>query len=170
MIDMTSGKTATARPRPQVMRLTEAAAERIKDILARADRPIAGVRVGVKNGGCAGMSYTMEYAEKVNPLDELVEDKGVRILIDPKAVLFLLGSQMDFKIDRLSASFAFSNPNETSACGCGESVAITPASPEALKAHASNWGVYEESARANGKIPDRRKWRIVTFAHVAATR
>ena len=95
-------------------------------------RPIAAVRVGVKNGGCAGMAYTMEYAEKVEPSDEVVEDKGVRVLIDPKAVLFLLGSQMDFKVDRLSASFAFSNPNETSACGCGESVAITPASPEAL--------------------------------------
>ena len=90
----------------------------------------------MKNGGCAGMSYTMEIAEATNPTDEVVEDKGVRLLIDPKAVLFLLGSQMDFKVDRLSATFAFSNPNETSACGCGESVAITPASPEALHAPA----------------------------------
>ena len=127
---------ATARPRPQVMRLTEAAAERIKAVMAKAERPIAAVRVGVKNGGCAGMSYFMEYAESVNPLDEVIEDKGVKVLIDPKAVLFLLGSQMDFKVDRLSATFAFSNPNETSACGCGESVAITPASPEALHAPA----------------------------------
>jgi iron-sulfur cluster assembly protein len=92
--------------------------------------------VGVKNGGCAGMSYTMELAETASPLDEVVEDKGVKLLIDPKAVLFLLGAQMDFKVDRLSATFAFSNPNETSACGCGESVAITPASPEALNAPA----------------------------------
>ena len=127
---------ASARPRPQVMRLTDAAADRIKAIMAKTDKPIAGVRVGVKNGGCAGMSYTMEYAAEVGKLDEVVEDKGVKLLIDPKAVLFLLGSQMDFKVDRLSATFAFSNPNETSACGCGESVAITPASPEALHAPA----------------------------------
>jgi iron-sulfur cluster assembly protein len=117
-----------ARPRPQVMRLTDAAAAHIKDILGRAEGPIAGVRVGVKNGGCAGMSYTMEYAETVNPADEAVEDKGVRIFIDPKAVLFLLGTEMDYKIDKLSAQFVFNNPNQTSACGCGESVALTPAS------------------------------------------
>ncbi len=122
---------ATPRPRPQVMRLSEAAARRIQDVIGRADRPIAGVRVGVKNGGCAGMSYTMEYAEAVNPLDEVVEDQGVRLLIDPKAVLFLLGTEMDFKVDKLSSGFVFKNPNQTSACGCGESVAITPASPEA---------------------------------------
>ena len=127
---------ATARPRPQVMRLTDAAAERIKAVMANAARPIAAVRVGVKNGGCAGMSYFMEYAESVNPLDEVIEDKGVRILIDPKAVLFLLGAEMDFKVDRLSSTFTFRNPNETSACGCGESVAITPASPEALAVEA----------------------------------
>jgi iron-sulfur cluster assembly protein len=122
---------ATPRPRPQVMRLSEAAARRIQDVIGRADRPIAGVRVGVKNGGCAGMSYTMEYAEAVNPLDEVIADRGVRLLIDPKAVLFLLGTEMDFKIDKLSSGFVFKNPNQTSACGCGESVAITPASPEA---------------------------------------
>ena len=118
---------AVARPRPQVVRLTEAAAERIKAVMAKADRPIAAVRVGVKNGGCAGMSYTMEYAEKVDPLDEVVEDKGVRILIDPKAVLFLLGTEMDYKIDKLSAQFVFNNPNQTAACGCGESVQLEPA-------------------------------------------
>ena len=127
---------ATARPRPQVMRLSEAAATRIKELMVKADRPIAGVKVGVKNGGCAGMEYTMEYVESIGPTDEVVEDKGVKLLIDPKAVLFLLGSQMDFKVDRLAATFAFPNPNETSACGCGESVAITPASPEALHAPA----------------------------------
>jgi len=118
------------------MTLTDAAAARLRELTAAAGRPIAGLRVGVKNGGCAGMSYTMELADAVAPLDEVVEDKGVKLLIDPKAVLFLLGAQMDFKVDRLSAGFAFSNPNETSACGCGESVAITPASPEALNAPA----------------------------------
>ena len=118
---------ASPRPRPQVMRLTEAAADRIKMVMAKADQPIAAVRVGVKNGGCAGMAYTMEYAEKVNPLDEVITDKGVRILIDPKAVLFLLGTEMDYKVDKLSAQFVFNNPNQTSACGCGESVQLEPA-------------------------------------------
>jgi iron-sulfur cluster assembly protein len=118
---------AVAWPRPQVVRLTDAAAERIKAVMAKADRPIAAVRVGVKNGGCAGMSYTMDYAEKIDPLDEVVEDKGVRILIDPKAVLFLLGTEMDYKIDKLSAQFVFNNPNQTAACGCGESVQLEPA-------------------------------------------
>jgi len=117
------------------MSLTDAAAARVKEIIANTDKPIAGLRVGVKNGGCAGMSYTMEFAEDVTPLDEVIEDKGVKVLIDPKAVLFLLGSEMDFKVDRLSSTFTFRNPNETSACGCGESVAITPADPEALAAH-----------------------------------
>ena len=125
---------ATARPRPQVMRLTEAAADRIKELMAKSDRPIAGLRVGVRNGGCAGMAYTMEYADAVNPTDEVVEDKGVRILIDPKAVLFLLGTEMDYKIDKLAAQFVFNNPNQTSACGCGESVQLTPAEGEAAQA------------------------------------
>ena len=116
-----------ARPRPQVMRLTDAAATRIKDVMARAEKPVAGVRVGVKNGGCAGMEYTMEYADAVKATDEVVEDKGVKILIDPKAVLFLLGTEMDYKTDKLSAQFIFNNPNQTSACGCGESVQLTPA-------------------------------------------
>src|ERR1700757_1547845 len=118
---------AAVRPRPQVMRLTDAAADRIKAVMANAVRPIAAVRVGVKNGGCAGMSYAMEYAEAVNPVDEVVEDKGVRILIDPKAVLFLLGTEMDYKVEKLSAQFVFNNPNQTAACGCGESVQIEPA-------------------------------------------
>jgi len=117
---------ATARPRPQAMRLTDAAAARIKDAIARAERPIVGVRVGVKNGGCAGMEYTMEYADEIRPTDEVVEDKGVKVLIDPKAVLFLLGTEMDFKTEKLSAQFVFNNPNQTSACGCGESVQLTP--------------------------------------------
>src|SRR5215831_4294226 len=115
-----------AQTRPQVMRLTDAAATRIKDVMARAEKPVAGVRVGVKNGGCAGMEYTMEYADEIRSTDEVVEDKGVKVLIDPKAVLFLLGTEMDFKTEKLSAQFVFNNPNQTSACGCGESVQLTP--------------------------------------------
>ena len=122
-----------ALPSFKVLTLTDAAANRVKDIIARAERPIVGVRVGVRNGGCAGMSYTMEYAESRNPLDEVVEDKGVTVLIDPKAVLFLLGTEMDFQTTKLASQFVFNNPNQTSACGCGESVAITPATPNALQ-------------------------------------
>jgi iron-sulfur cluster assembly protein len=117
----------SARPRPQVMRLTDAAATRLKEIMAQNERPSAALRVGVKNGGCAGMSYTMEFAEAPDPKDEVVVDKGVRILIDPKAVLFLLGTEMDYKVEKLSAQFVFNNPNQESACGCGESVLLKPA-------------------------------------------
>ena len=116
-----------ALPSFKVLTLTDAAADRVKSIIARADKPIVGVRVGVKNGGCAGMSYTMEYAEGLNPFDEVVEDKGVKVLIDPKAVLFLLGTQMDFQTTKLQSQFVFNNPNQTDACGCGESVTLTPA-------------------------------------------
>ena len=123
-----------ALPRMKVVSLTDAAANRVRDIMARAERPIAGLRVGVKNGGCAGMSYTMEYAEDIRPQDEVVEDKGVRVLIDPKAVLFLLGTEMDFQTSKMSSGFVFNNPNQTSACGCGESVALTPVNPEAVAA------------------------------------
>ena len=122
-----------ALPKFKVLTLTDAAADRVKSIIAKSDKPIVGVRVGVKNGGCAGMSYTMEYAESVSPLDEVVEDKGVRVLIDPKAVLFLLGTEMDFQTSKMQSQFVFNNPNQTSACGCGESVAITPATPNALQ-------------------------------------
>ena len=139
---------AVARPRPQVVRLTEAAAERIKTVMAKADHPIAAVRVGVKNGGCAGMAYTMEYAEKINPLDEVVEDKGVRILIDPKAVLFLLGTEMDYRIDKLSAQFVFNNPNQTAACGCGESVQLEPAT--GVRRHGCHSATARHQARAPG--------------------
>jgi iron-sulfur cluster assembly protein len=121
-----SNAMAIPRPRPQVIRLTDAAAERIKYVMANAAQTVVGVRVGVKNGGCAGMAYTMEYAERVEKADEVVEDKGVRVLIDPKAVLFLLGTEMDYKTDKLSAQFVFNNPNQTSACGCGESVQLKP--------------------------------------------
>jgi iron-sulfur cluster assembly protein len=124
----------STKSRFKVMTLTDTAAARVQEIIAASDSQVAGLRVGVKNGGCAGMSYTMELAQAIAPTDEIIEDKGVRVLIDPKAVLFLLGSQMDFRADRLSAGFVFSNPNETSACGCGESVAITPAKESELAA------------------------------------
>jgi iron-sulfur cluster assembly protein len=118
---------ASSRPRPQVIRLTEAAADRIKYVMANAANPVVGVRVGVRNGGCAGMTYTMEYADAAAPADEVVEDKGVRVFVDPKALLFLLGTEMDYKTEKLSAQFVFNNPNQTSACGCGESVQLKPA-------------------------------------------
>lgn len=115
------------RSRPPVMRLTDAAADRVRAIISRSDKPIAGLRVGIKNGGCAGMEYTMEFAEEAGRFDEVVEDKGVKVLIDPKAIMYLLGTEMDYKADKFSSQFVFNNPNQTSACGCGESVAITPA-------------------------------------------
>jgi len=123
---------ARARQKPKVMTLSERAAERVKAIMAKSADPVMGVRVGVKNGGCAGMEYTMEYAAEAAPLDEVIEDKGVTILIDPKAVLFLLGTEMDFTADKLSSGFVFNNPNQTSACGCGISVEITPANADRL--------------------------------------
>ncbi len=123
---------ASLRSRLKVVTLTDAAAERVREIMSGADKPVVGLRVGVKNGGCAGMSYTMEMADAIAPHDEVVEDKGVCVLIDPKAILFLLGTQMDFQTSKLSSGFVFNNPNQTSACGCGESVAIEPASAERL--------------------------------------
>jgi len=115
------------RPRPQVMTLTDSAAQRVVELTRRADSEIIGLRVGVKNGGCAGQSYTVEYAHEIRPSDEVVETKGVKVLVDPKAVLFLLGTEMDYKADKMSAQFIFNNPNQTGACGCGESVHLTPA-------------------------------------------
>ena len=112
---------------PKAISLTDRAAERIKLIMSRAETPKIGVRLGVKNGGCAGIEYTMDYAEARDPLDEVVEDKGVMILIEPKAVLFLLGTQMDYEEGVMSSGFIFNNPNQTDACGCGESVTIVPA-------------------------------------------
>ena len=114
------------RPRPKVVSLTNRAAERVKEIMGRAEKPYVGLRVGVKNGGCAGQEYVLEYAESAAPLDEVVEDKGVTILVDPKAVLFLLGTEVDYEVSRLAAKFTFNNPNQTDACGCGESVTIIP--------------------------------------------
>lgn len=113
--------------RPQVMTLSLAAAARVKALVAQADTPAVGLRVGIEKGGCAGMSYTMTLADAIDPGDELVERDGARVLIDAKAVLYLLGAEMDFERTKLRAGFVFRNPNETSACGCGESVAITPA-------------------------------------------
>lgn len=115
------------RPKLKVMSLTDAAAERVRVILEKAERPAVGLRVGITKGGCAGMTYKVEYAENVKPGDEVIEDKGVRVIIDPSAVLFLLGTEMDYKTDKLASQFVFNNPNQRSACGCGESVQLEPA-------------------------------------------
>ncbi len=125
-MDKVTTTTRPKRERPKAVRLTDAAAARIREIMEGAEGRYHGVRVGVVNGGCAGMSYTMDYAEEVKPLDEIVEDKGVKIFIDPKAILFLIGTEMDFVREKLGAKFVFNNPNQTAACGCGESVSITP--------------------------------------------
>ncbi|MBN8941366.1 MAG: iron-sulfur cluster assembly accessory protein [Rhizobiales bacterium] len=116
------------------MRLTDAAADRVRALMASADKPEAGLRVGIKKGGCAGMEYTMEFIDGPAKFDEIVEDKGVRVFIDAKAVLYLLGTEMDYVTDKMAARFVFNNPNQTSACGCGESIALKPAAPEALGA------------------------------------
>ena len=116
------------RPRPKPVKLSDAAAVRVKEIMA--ERGLGYLRVGVKNGGCAGMEYVMDYAQAPQPLDEVVEDNGVTILIDAKAVLFLLGSEVDYETTLLHEKFVFRNPNQTDACGCGESVTIVPAVAE----------------------------------------
>jgi iron-sulfur cluster assembly protein len=114
-----------ARPRPAILTMTDAAATRIAELMAKGEG--VGLRVGVKNGGCAGMEYTMEWAKEQKPFDEVVEDKGAKILIEAKALMFLLGTQMDYQTGVLKSGFVFNNPNQTSACGCGESVEIKPA-------------------------------------------
>ena len=108
----------------QIITLSDNAAQRIKEIMANTKDPSIGVRVGVKSGGCAGMSYVMEYAKSSNSKDEVIEDKGVKVLIDPSAVMYLLGTEMDYKKEELSSTFVFKNPNETERCGCGESFKI----------------------------------------------
>ena len=128
-LHLTSTPPRARRERPKVVTLTDAAAERVREIMGKAEKPYVGLRVGVKNGGCAGQEYVLEYAETVGSLDEVVEDKGVTILVEPKAVLFLIGTVVDYDVSRLSAKFTFRNPNETDACGCGESVTIQPAEP-----------------------------------------
>lgn len=110
-----------------VITLTDKAADRIKAIIANSDKPILGVRLGLENAGCAGMAYKLDYAEEKAPLDEVVTDKGVTILVDPKAILFLLGTEMDYEETKLRSGFVFNNPNETDACGCGESVTLKAA-------------------------------------------
>ena len=109
----------------QVLKLSTNAAERIKEIMSKSEDKAIGVRVGVKSGGCAGMSYVMEYAKELNPNDEVIEDKGVKVFVDPAAVMYLLGTEMDYKHEELTSSFVFNNPNETERCGCGESFKIT---------------------------------------------
>jgi len=108
----------------QVITLTDNAASRIKDIMSKGENKSLGVRVGVKSGGCAGMSYIMEYAKEINPNDEVIEDKGVKVFIDPGAIMYLLGTEMDYKKEQFSSSFIFKNPNETERCGCGESFKV----------------------------------------------
>ena len=108
----------------QIIRLSESAAKRIREILASADKDIVGVRVGVKSGGCAGLSYVMEYAKEIKPNEEVIEEKGVKVLIDPKAIMYLLGTEMDYKKEQFSSQFVFKNPNETARCGCGESFKV----------------------------------------------
>jgi iron-sulfur cluster assembly protein len=126
-MDMTLNK-------PKILSLTDAAADRIKNYVSGSDKPVAGVRVGVKNAGCVGMEYTMDFVENAEPADDMVEEKGATLFIDPKAILFLLGATMDYRVDKLSSGFVFDNPNQTDACGCGESVAITPADQAKLDA------------------------------------
>ncbi|PLW77445.1 Fe-S cluster assembly scaffold SufA [Cohaesibacter celericrescens] len=118
----------------QVLTITDDAAGRIKDIVEGSDEPVQGIRVGVKNGGCAGMEYVLDKVFEVDPKDDLVEDKGVSVYVDPKAVLFLLGTEMGFEVTKFRSGFTFNNPNQSSACGCGESVALTPVDPSALEA------------------------------------
>ena len=108
----------------QVIKLSENAAKRIKEIMSKADNTTIGVRVGVESGGCAGMSYIMEYAKEIKPSEEIIEDKGVKVLIDPNAIMYLLGTEMDYKKEKFSSQFVFKNPNETERCGCGESFKI----------------------------------------------
>ena len=121
---MTNSTTKTRRPRPKLVTLTDAAAARVSEILE--EKGEGYLRVGVKNGGCAGMEYLMDYVAEAEKFDEVVEDKGVQIVVDAKAVLFLLGSVVDYEVDILSSKFTFKNPNQTDACGCGESVTIVP--------------------------------------------
>ena len=123
-----------ADPQFAVLSLTEAAAARARTLIESAGRPVAGLRVGIKKGGCAGMSYTMDLAPDIEPGDEVIEDQGVKILISPKDLMFLLGTKLDFAVNKLEASFTFQNPNQTGACGCGESVSIMPSADQRSEA------------------------------------
>jgi iron-sulfur cluster assembly protein len=125
--------TPPKRPRIAAMTLTPRAAARVKAIMATKGADVVGLRVGVKKGGCAGMEYTLDWATEAGKFDEVVEADGAKVIIDPKAILYLLGTEMDYKIDKLSAQFVFNNPNQSSACGCGESVNLTPVSKDKLE-------------------------------------
>jgi iron-sulfur cluster assembly protein len=116
-----------ARPRPAVMQLTTRAAERVRELVANHEKPLTGVRVGVKKGGCAGMEYTLDPVETPNAADDLVSEHGVTVYVDPAASLYLLGSTMDYEVTKFRSGFVFHNPNEVSSCGCGESVELKPA-------------------------------------------
>ncbi|MDX2156517.1 MAG: iron-sulfur cluster assembly accessory protein [Hyphomicrobiaceae bacterium] len=131
---MSTTATRPTRPRPKVLTLTPAAVERVRGLMAAKGPAVAGLKIGVKKGGCAGMEYTMEWVEAVSRFDEVVEQDGARVIVDPQAVLFLLGTEMDWKVDRLSSQFVFNNPNQASACGCGESVNLVPVSKDRLEA------------------------------------
>ncbi len=122
------------RARPKVMTLTPRAAERVRAIMTSKGPEVAGLKIGVKKGGCAGMEYTMTWADSIGKFDEIVEQDGARVIVDPQAVLYLLGTEMDYKTDKLSAQFVFNNPNQTGACGCGESVNLVPATGAAAEA------------------------------------
>jgi len=109
---------------PKAMTITDAAAERVKQIMSKRETPALGLRIGVKSRGCSGLSYTVEYAEEVKKFEEVVEDKGVKILIDPAATMFLIGTEMDYVDDKIQSGFVFNNPNEKARCGCGESFSV----------------------------------------------
>ncbi|MGD9884946.1 MAG: HesB/IscA family protein [Reyranella sp.] len=112
------------RPRPQLMTVTQAAVERVKALIDGRDKPTAGIRIGVRTKGCSGLSYTLEFADSQQPMDEVVEASGIKLLIDPKASLFLIGTEMDYAEEKLKSGFVFKNPNEKGRCGCGESFHI----------------------------------------------
>src|SRR4051812_47056401 len=126
-----------ARARFQVVRMTDRAAERVRAIVAGAEGPAEGVRIGIKKGGCAGMEYTVDLVRQPNPADDLVESNGAKVFVNPEATLFLLGTEMDYEVTKLRTGFVFRNPNQTSACGCGESVEIRPAAPDRMAEAAS---------------------------------
>ncbi len=127
--------TTTPRARPQVLTLSDAAAQRIRHLMEKSGKDTGGLRIGVKNGGCAGMEYTMDFVDEPDRFDEVIEDKGARVLIEAKAVLFLFGTQMDYEVTKLRSGFTFNNPNQTSACGCGESIELTPVDASVLSSN-----------------------------------
>ena len=124
--------TDNPRPKPQIMTVTDRAAEQVRAVMKTKPEAVA-LKIGLKKGGCAGMEYTLDWAEEVGKYDEVIETNGVKLLIDPMAVMYMFGTEMDYQVDKFSAQFVFNNPNQTSACGCGESVELTPADPNALE-------------------------------------